>query len=164
MKEVILCKFGEVVLKGANRQNFESGLIKELRRRASPHGIFKIYYKQSTVYVEPQDDFCDMEGMYDSAKKVFGIVGVNRAAVCEKNMDSIKAKALEYLPEKLIGKKTFKVDARRSDKRFPLTSPEISREIGGVILSSAEEFVQLMCELDDLCEEFKYLGSYTEVV
>lgn len=138
MKEVILCKFGEVVLKGANRQNFESGLIKELRRRASPHGIFKIYYKQSTVYVEPQDDFCDMEGMYDSAKKVFGIVGVNRAAVCEKNMDSIKAKALEYLPEKLIGKKTFKVDARRSDKRFPLTSPEISREIGGVILSSVK--------------------------
>ena len=75
MKEVILCKFGEVVLKGANRQNFESGLIKELRRRASPHGIFKIYYKQSTVYVEPQDDFCDIDGMYESAKKVFGIVG-----------------------------------------------------------------------------------------
>ena len=54
--EVILCKFGEVVLKGANRQNFESALVKELRRRASPYGTFKIYFKQSTVYVEPQDD------------------------------------------------------------------------------------------------------------
>ena len=136
IQEVILCKFGEVVLKGANRQTFESQLIKELRRRASPHGSFKIYFKQSTVYVEPLDETCDMDGMYEAAKKVFGIVGVNRAAVCEKNMDSIMALAREYLPEKLAGKRTFKVDAKRSDKRFPLKSPEISREIGGVILST----------------------------
>ena len=134
--EVILCKFGEVVLKGANRQNFESALVKELRRRASPHGTFKIYFKQSTVYVEPQNELCDMDGMYETAKKVFGIVGVNRAAVCEKNMDSIIKVASEYLPEKLFGKRTFKVDAKRSDKRFPLKSPEISAVIGGVILSS----------------------------
>ena len=136
IQEVILCKFGEVVLKGANRQSFESQLIKELRRRASPHGIFKIYYKQSTVYVEPVDEFCDMDGMYESAKKVFGIVGVNRAAVCEKNMESIMEMARVYLPEKLAGKKTFKVDAKRSDKRFPYKSPEISKQIGGVILST----------------------------
>ena len=136
IQEVILCKFGEVVLKGANRQTFESQLIKELRRRASPHGSFKIYFKQSTVYVEPLDETCDMDGMYEAAKKVFGIVGVNRAAVCEKNMDSIMDLAREYLPEKLAGKRTFKVDAKRSDKRFPLKSPEISREIGGVILST----------------------------
>ena len=133
--EVILCKFGEVVLKGANRQNFESALVKELRRRASPYGAFKIYFKQSTVYVEPQDELCDMDGMYEAAKKVFGIVGVNRAAVCEKNMEDIVRVAREYLPEKLMGKKTFKVDAKRSDKKFPLKSPEISAQIGGVILS-----------------------------
>ena len=136
IQEVILCKFGEVVLKGANRQSFESQLINELRRRASPHGVFKIYYKQSTVYVEPLDEFCDMDGMYEAAKKVFGIVGVNRAAVCDKNMDSIMDMARAYLPEKLAGKRTFKVDAKRSDKAFPLKSPEISREIGGVILST----------------------------
>ena len=136
IQEVILCKFGEVVLKGANRQTFESQLIKELRRRASPHGVFKIYFKQSIVYIEPLDEFCDMDGMYESAKKVFGIVGVNRAAVCEKNMDSIMEMARAYLPEKLAGKRTFKVDAKRSDKRFPLKSPEISRQIGGVILST----------------------------
>ena len=136
IKEVILCKFGEVVLKGANRQNFESALVKELRRRASPFGTFKIYFKQSTVYVEPQNDECDMDGMYNTARRVFGIVGVNRAAVCEKNMDSILAMAREYLPEKLFGKRTFKVEAKRSDKRFPLTSPEISREVGGVVLST----------------------------
>lgn len=135
INEVILCKYGELVLKGANRQNFESALVKELRRRASPIGNFKIYFKQSTIYIEPQNDECDMDAMYDAAKKVFGIVGVNRAAVCEKNMESIVEKAREYLPEKLCGKRTFKVDAKRADKKFPLTSPEISAEIGGVILS-----------------------------
>ena len=134
ISEVILCKYGEIVLKGANRQSFESMLVKELRRRASRHGIFKIYFKQSTIYVEPQNEDCDMEGMYTEARHVFGIVGVNRAAVCEKNMESIIETAKAYLPAKLYGKRTFKVDAKRSDKKFPLKSPEISREIGGVIL------------------------------
>ena len=136
INEVILCKFGEIVLKGANRQTFESALVKELRRRASPIGSFKIYFKQSTIYIEPLTENEDMDSMYEAAKKVFGIVGVNRAAVCEKNMESIVAKAREYLPEKLAGKRTFKVDAKRADKKFPLTSPEISREIGGVVLST----------------------------
>ncbi len=135
-EEVILCKFGEVILKGANRQNFESALVKELRRRASPHGTFNIYFKQSTIYVEPKKPDCDMDAMYATARKVFGIAAVNRAAVCEKNMESIIETARKYLPEKLRGKRTFKVDAKRSDKRFPLTSPQISAEIGGVILSS----------------------------
>ena len=135
ISEVILCKYGEIVLKGANRQNFEFTLIKELRRRASRHGNFKIYFSQSTIYVEPRDESCDMDGMYDEARKVFGIVGVNRAAVCDKTMESIIETAGAYLPEKLFGKRTFKVDAKRSDKRFPLKSPEISRDIGGVILS-----------------------------
>ena len=134
--EVILCKFGEVILKGANRQNFESGLLKELRRRASPHGTFKIYIKQSTLYVEPQTADCDMDGMYKTARRVFGIAAVNRAAVCEKNIEAIRDMARRYLPEKLQGKRTFKVDAKRSDKKFPMNSPEISSDIGGVILSS----------------------------
>ncbi len=136
IREVILCKYGEIILKGANRQTFESSLVKELRRRASPFGIFKIYYLQSTLYIEPKNDECDMDGMYETAKKVFGIVAVNRAAVCEKSMEAIIATARAYLPEKLAGKKTFKVDAKRSDKRFPLTSPQICQEIGGVVLST----------------------------
>ncbi|MBR2611537.1 MAG: tRNA 4-thiouridine(8) synthase ThiI [Clostridia bacterium] len=135
MKEVILCKYGEIILKGANRATFESSLVKELRRRASPLGTFKIYFRQSTIYIEPQDDFSDMDAMYDTARHVFGIVGVTRCAVCEKNMDSILETVRAYLPEKLEGKRTFKVEAKRSDKRFPLKSPEISAEVGGVILS-----------------------------
>ena len=136
IREVILCKYGEIVLKGNNRASFESMLAKELRRRACPYGIFKIYFKQSTIYVEPQNDECDLDGMYEAARRVFGIVAVNRAAVCEKNMESIKALVAEYLPNKLLGKRTFKVDAKRSDKKFPKTSPEICDEIGGVILSA----------------------------
>ena len=136
--EIILCKYGEIILKGANRQNFESTLIKELRRRASPHGTFKIYTKQSTIYVEPQNDACDMDAMYESARKVFGIIAVTRAAVCEKSIESITETVKRYLPDKLAGKKTFKVDGRRSDKKFPLTTPEISKLIGGVILANVK--------------------------
>lgn len=135
VSEVILCKYGEIVLKGHNRKNFESMLVKELRRRASPYGNFNIYAKQSTIYIEPKDELCDMDGMYDVAKKIFGIVGVNRAVACEKNMEAIKRTVREYLPEKLAGKKTFKVEARRSDKTFPLGSIEISSEIGGEVLA-----------------------------
>ncbi len=134
--EVILCKYGEIILKGQNRHNFESMLIKELRRRACPFGVFKIYTNQSTIYVEPQNDCCDMDGMYETAKHVFGIIGVNRAKACEKNMESIIATAKSYLPAKLAGRRTFKVDARRSDKAFPLGSPEISREVGAAILEA----------------------------
>lgn len=135
MSEVILCKYGELVLKGANRSSFESMLVKELRRRASPYGTFRIYYLQSTIYIEPQDSTCDMDGMFETARKVFGIVGVTRAAVCDKTMESITETARIYLADKLRGVHTFKVEAKRADKRFPLTSPEISREIGGLVLS-----------------------------
>ena len=135
IKEVILCKYGEIVLKGANRVTFESALLKEIRKRMSQFGTFKVRYMQSTLYIEPQDEFCDMDSAYESCKKVFGIVGVNRAAVCEKNMESIMELAKSYLPDKLFGAKSFKVDAKRSDKKFPLKSPEISAEVGGLILS-----------------------------
>ena len=133
--EVILCKWGELVLKGGNRSNFEAVMLKEMKKRASVCGKFKIYYKQSTMFIEPLDELSDLDAMYEAAKHVFGIVGVTRAAVCEKNMDAIREKVISYLSDKLIGKRTFKVDAKRSDKKFPLSSPEISKEIGGVILS-----------------------------
>ena len=135
IKEVILCKYGEIVLKGANRVTFESALMKEIKKRVAQFGAFKVRYMQSTLYVEPQSDDCDMDGAYESCKKVFGIVGVNRVAVCEKNMESIIEVAKSYLPEKLFGVRTFKVEARRSDKKFPLKSPEIAGEVGGLILS-----------------------------
>ena len=136
MKEILLCKYGEIVLKGANRKYFEDTLVKEMRYRAANFGKFSITNIQSTMTIEPQDDFCDLDGMFESAKRLFGIAAVSRAAVAEKNMDDIKAIAKSYLPAFLEGKRTFKVEAKRSDKTFPLASPDISREVGGAILSA----------------------------
>ncbi|MBQ7321429.1 MAG: tRNA 4-thiouridine(8) synthase ThiI [Clostridia bacterium] len=135
MQEILLCKYGEIILKGANRRTFEDQLTKELRIRASRHGHFEIRRAQSTVFIEPKDETADLEGMFDAARKVFGIVAVGRAAVAEKNMESIEEVTRAYIPAFLRDKKTFKVEAKRSDKAFALGSPEISREIGGVILS-----------------------------
>lgn len=135
MKEVLLCKYGEIVLKGANRAYFEDILCKELRRRAKRCGNFEITRAQSTVYIEPLDDFADVDAMVEEASKVFGIVAIARTAVCEKTIEAIADTARSYLKETLARHKTFKVEAKRSDKRFPLDSMDISREIGGVILS-----------------------------
>lgn len=138
IKEVILCKYGEIILKGANKGYFETLLMKELRRRAKEIGKFTVRLAQSTVYIEPESDDLwesDIDAMYEQAKKVFGFVTITKAAVAEKNMDDICRTAAEYLPERLSGCKTFRCEAKRSDKKFPLKSPEIAAEVGGVILS-----------------------------
>lgn len=136
MKETILCKYGEIVLKGANRSNFEAALGREVKRRLRRFGSFAVRRAQSTLFIEPLSELCDMEGAYETAKHIFGFVGVTRAAVAEKNMESIRAVAREYLPPRLGGIRSFRVDAKRSDKAFPLKSPEIAADIGGVLLDA----------------------------
>lgn len=136
MKEVILCKYGEIVLKGANRAYFEAILTKELKRRAKKFGGFKVTHMQSTVYIEPHDEYSDFEGMYEAVGRVFGIAAYNRAAVCEKDLEDIMRTAREYIPAYFDGKRTFKVEAKRSDKRFPLKSPEIAAQVGGALLEA----------------------------
>ena len=136
MNEVLLCKYGEIVLKGANRMYFEDVLCKELRKRAKKCGDFDVSRAQSTVYIEPRDEFCDMDAMLAEAKKVFGIVSIARAYVCEKSLESISAVAREKIASEIRKYKTFKVEAKRSDKRFPLDSMDLSREIGGVLLDT----------------------------
>ncbi len=136
MKEILLCKYGELTLKGLNRGYFEKLLRRELEKRLTLAGNFTVTAVQSTIYVEPQDDAADIDEALRLCRKVFGITAVARAAEAEKNMDSIKAVAKEYLPAYLKGYATFKADARRSDKRFPLTSPQISAEVGGAVLAA----------------------------
>ena len=136
IKEILLCKYGEIVLKGANRKYFEDMLCREMKKRARAYGNFDIYRAQSTIYIEPSDELADLDGMFEAASKVFGIVAIARAAVCEKNMESISETVRAYVPQFLDGKRTFKVEGKRSDKTFPLDSMEISREIGGVVLES----------------------------
>lgn len=135
MREVILCKYGEIVLKGLNKSWFEKMLLTNLKKRMVRYGEFEIRSAQSTAYIEPQNDDCDIDGAYIEAKRTFGLAAVSRAASAEKTMEAISETAKSYIPKFLEGKKTFKVEAKRADKRFPLGSPEISAEIGGVILS-----------------------------
>ena len=136
MKEIILCKYGEIVLKGANKKYFEDMLCREMKKRARAYGNFDIYRAQSTIYIEALDDTSDFDGMFEAARRVFGIVTVSRAAVCEKNIEAIAETAKKYIPDFLRGSRTFKVESKRSDKSFPLDSMQLSREIGGVILES----------------------------
>ncbi len=135
MKEILLLKYGEIVLKGANRAYFEDTLCKEMRKRAKKCGDFEVSRAQSTLYVEPKDEFCDMDMMLEEAEKVFGIVAIARAHVCEKTLEAISDAAREYIVDEIRKYKTFKVEAKRSDKAFPLNSPQICDECGGVILS-----------------------------
>ena len=136
MREVILCKYGEIVLKGLNNSYFETTMVSAVKRRMAGLGNCDIHYGQSVLYIEPLDDDFAFEEALRRVKCVFGIVNVIRAASCEKNLESILATAKEYLPDYLRGAKSFKVTGKRADKRFPMTSPEISAQVGGAILSA----------------------------
>ncbi len=136
MKEIILIKNGELALKGLNRNVFEDALVRNLRQKLSSLGEIEIKKAQSTIYIEPKSDAFDFEAALDATSKVFGIAAFSRAAVCEKDIDDILKTAPLYLADTMKSIKTFKVEAKRADKRFPLTSPEIAREVGGALLSA----------------------------
>ncbi len=131
MNEIFLLKLGEIVLKGANKRQFENKLRQNVRRRMKPYGNFDVYIMQSTVYVVPEDDQADVDGAWDACHSIFGVVSLCRCRPCEKDLDSIFNAIEEYLGEDLDCAKSFKVESKRSDKRFPLTSIGISQEIGG---------------------------------
>lgn len=131
MNEMILLKLGELVLKGLNRRSFEDKLIANARRRLRPFGEFKVYTKQSTMYVEPKNEACDISGAYEALKQVFGIVGLSMARSCEKDKDAMLEVAKTYLKDQLMAAKTFKVECRRSDKSFPMTSIQLAQQVGG---------------------------------
>ncbi len=134
MKEIILIKNGELALKGLNRRTFEDMLVKNMRRRLESVGKFKFTVAQSTIVAEPEDETVDLDEAVERIGKIFGIAGFSRAAAVEKDMDTILKSAEEYLAPQLLTVRSFKVEAKRSDKKFPLTSPEICRETGGYLL------------------------------
>ncbi len=136
MREILLCKYGEIVLKGANKRYFEDILCKELRRRARAHGNFTVRRAQSTIYIEPDDETADIDGMFEDAMRTFGIVAIGRAVECKKELEDIKRMTREYIPRFLEGKKSFKVEGKRSDKSFPYNSMQLAEIIGGEILEA----------------------------
>lgn len=133
MDEIILLKLGEIVLKGLNRHTFEERLRGNLRRRLKEYGKFQITSRQSTVYVEPAAEGCDIDGAFDACCRVFGIVSVSRAYPCEKTKEAIFAAVEAYLAPQLRNVRTFKVESKRADKQFPMTSIALSQWVGGEI-------------------------------
>lgn len=132
MKEIILAKYGEIILKGGNRPRFESILVGNIRNSLKNVAQTKVRLAQATVYVEVfEEEKIDI--VMDRLSKIFGIVTITRAAVCEKDIEDIKSKAKEYLKNDLTDGKRFKVEAKRSDKHFPYKSPQICREVGGFL-------------------------------
>ena len=131
MREIMLLKQGEMVLKGLNRRGFEEKLMGNAKRRLRKYGAFKVYTRQSATYVEPQNESCDFEGAWQAMGKLFGVAGLCRARACPKDKDAIVACAKEYLGDKLRAAKSFKVESKRADKTFPMTSIQLSQYVGG---------------------------------
>ncbi|MGM9538555.1 MAG: tRNA uracil 4-sulfurtransferase ThiI [Candidatus Onthomonas sp.] len=132
-QEMFLLKMGEIVLKGLNRKSFEQRLMGNLQRRLHPFGKFRAYARQSTIYVEPLNEFCDLDGAWEGLKQVFGISGLSRARACEKDKDAFFQAARSYLDDQLRSAKTFKVETKRADKSFPMTSIQLSQYVGGLL-------------------------------
>ena len=131
MNEIFLMKIGEIILKGGNRKLFENRLRSNVARRMRPFGDFKVTVLQSTVYVEPENEDCDLEGAWDACHTVFGAVSLCRSRPCEKDLDAIYNAVIAYLGDELSAAASFKVESKRSDKRFPYNSIQISQQIGG---------------------------------
>ena len=131
MNDLILLKEGEVVLKGLNRRYFEQKLLENIRRRLRPCGEFTVTLQQSVVCVEPKNGDADMDAAFEAMRHVFGILRLTRAAACEKTPEAMLEKAKEYLHDELSTARTFKVESKRSDKGFPMTSIQLSQYVGG---------------------------------
>lgn len=161
MTEIILIKLGEIVLKGLNRKIFERKLLSNIAYRLSFIGQFEVSCLQSTIYVEPKTDNEDIDAAFEACKKIFGIVTLSRAACCEKDKDIIANLAKEYLRDEMLKAKTFKVESKRSDKSFPMTSIELSQYVGGEL---QEAFPN--CKVDvhnpelTVALEIRDLGAY----
>jgi len=144
MKELILAKYGEIALKGLNKNTFENLLMKNMKRRLEPVGHFTLDRQQSTIYVDSPDENADFDAAMEKLKTVFGIAALCRAGVMEKDFEKICEGTFEYLEDTLSYARTFKVEAKRADKRFPMKSPEICMELGGRIL---EKFPNLSVDV-----------------
>ena len=135
MHEIILAYQGEMTLKGLNRGKFEAGLAKIIRHRLEDLGPFKVHSAQSTVFIDPQEEGLDIDEAFRRVSKVFGIVKLSRAVACPKEFGAICETAEAYLGPRLRDVRTFKVEAKRADKKYPMKSPEICRELGACLLT-----------------------------
>ncbi len=132
MKEIVMVKYGEIALKGDNRNVFENMLQKNIKNRLKKLGRFDYYRKQSTIYITPLEDI-DIGLVVKKLGYIFGIGAIQRCAVFPKDFSAVAAGVKEYLFDTLDRVGSFKVEAKRADKSFPLTSPQIQQQLGDVV-------------------------------
>ncbi|PWM47024.1 MAG: tRNA 4-thiouridine(8) synthase ThiI [Clostridiales bacterium] len=133
MKQVILLKLGEVVLKGLNRRKLEDIIIQSAKAAVESMGQSHVFSAQSTIYVSFDGEF-DADEALDRLSRVFGVVALTKAAVCPPDFEEVKKITQEYLADDLAKAKTFKVIGKRAIKTYPKTSPEIGAELGAYLL------------------------------
>lgn len=136
MREIILAKYGEIALKGENKSTFEDMLLRNIKRRLKKVGKFDYSRRQSTIYIEPSEDGADIDEAVRKLKNVFGIGAIQRCAVFPKDFSAVVNSLGDYLADALGGAKTFKIEAKRSDKTFPMKSPEIQQRLGDAVLDA----------------------------
>ncbi|GAW93363.1 tRNA uracil 4-sulfurtransferase ThiI [Calderihabitans maritimus] len=134
MKKVLLVRYGEITLKGKNRAWFEDMLLKNVKRALADLPEREIKKGYGRLYVDLKDDLSEV---VERLTRVFGIVSVSPAWVVPLDLEEIKKAALAEL-ESWEGRSTFKVETRRPYKQFPFKSPEISRQVGGFLLSQTD--------------------------
>ncbi|WP_032120779.1 tRNA uracil 4-sulfurtransferase ThiI [Clostridium amazonitimonense] len=133
MKKVILVKYAsEIFLKGLNRNKFEKKL-KDNIKKVLKDIDYKFIMDQNRWFIGGED----LEGIIDRVKKVFGVSELCIVRMIPAEMEEIKAQCLEIMKE--VSPETFKVETKRADKRFPMNSMEVSRELGSFILSNMED-------------------------
>ena len=163
MKEILLAKYGEIILKGGNRPRFESILINNINNAIKNVAKAKVRLAQATIYIDVEDE-TKIDLVLERLTKIFGIVSVVKAAVCEKNVESIKEVAKAYLAEDLNKSVKFKVESKRSDKSFPLNSVELSQNIGSFLNG---EFSKIRCDVHNpdvtVKVEVRDFGAYVYI-
>jgi len=146
MRDIILLKQGEIVLKGLNKKYFEQKLLQNVKRRLVHFGEFDVTCLQSILYVEPRSDDTDVDAVQEAMTKVFGVAAVVRAAGCEKTPEAMAEKAVEYMADAMRAARSFKVETKRADKSFPMTSIQVSQYVGGAL---AEAFPGTAVDVHD---------------
>ncbi|EGT4906661.1 tRNA 4-thiouridine(8) synthase ThiI [Clostridioides difficile] len=159
---ILIVKYGEIGVKGKNRYIFENKLIRNIRNMLKPIGKFNVYKEYGRIYVDLED--YDYEEVIEEVRKVFGIVGVCPGVRAKKDYDTLKEIALKMLEEKIdAGYKTFKVESRRGDKSFGLTSQEMSMDIGGYLLSKVGDRINVDVRNPEVKIKCEYREFHTMV-
>ncbi|MDM9945037.1 tRNA uracil 4-sulfurtransferase ThiI [Clostridioides difficile] len=159
---ILIVKYGEIGVKGKNRYIFENRLIRNIINMLKPIGRFNVYKEYGRIYVDLED--YDYEEVIEEVRKVFGIVGVCPGVRAKKDYDTLKEIALKMLEEKIeAGYKTFKVESRRGDKSFGLTSQEMSMDIGGYLLSKVGDRINVDVRNPEVKIKCEYREFHTMV-